>query len=171
MNTIKKAPKETDNNDHDPHTYPDMRMNNGQQKDNHTGSTTCDVCHRTFGTVRGMRIHQGKVCRKKTKTQGRPSGRQTRGGTSQDTNHSGDAATPVSDSSTPAQVSGDDSALEDEGRRSKVLWPAAKEQCFFLSVNMLWDFPLFEGYLFTCREYYKPIICFTLFEGPLFLVV
>ena len=132
---------------------------------------TCDVCHRTFGTVRGMRIHQGKVCRKKTKTQGRPSGRQTRGGTSQDTNHSGDAATPVSDSSTPAQVSGDDSALEDEGRRSKVLWPAAKEQCF-LSVNMLWDFPLFEGYLFTiCLAYYKPTVCFTLFEGPLFLVV
>ena len=130
MNTIKKAPKETDNNDHDPHTYPDMRMNNGQQKDNHTGSTTCDVCHRTFGTVRGMRIHQGKVCRKKTKTQGRPSGRQTRGGTSQDTNHSGDAATPVPDPSIPAQESGDDTVLEDEGRQGqklKVLWPAARE--------------------------------------------
>ena len=92
---------------------------------------TCDVCHRTFGTVRGMRIHQGKVCRKKTKTQGRPSGRQTRGGTSQDTNHSGDAATPVSNSSTPAQVSGDDRTLEDEGRKPKVLWPAAKERLLY----------------------------------------
>ena len=134
---------------------------------------TCDACHRIFGTVCRMRIHHGKVCRKKKKTQGRPSGRQTRGGTSQDTNHSGDAATPVLDSSTPAQVSGDDSALEDEGRRSKVLWPApaGPPRNSFLSVNMLWDFPLFEGYLFTCREYYKPTICFTLFEGPLFLVV
>ena len=169
MKYTRQASKHADINDHNPHMYPDMRLDNGL-KDNHTGPTTCDVCHRTFSTVPGMKIHQGKVCRKKTKTQGRPSGRQTRGGTSQDTNHSGDAATPVSDSSTPAQVSGDDSALEDEGRRSKVLWPAAKEQCF-LSVNMLWDFPLFEGYLFTCLEYYKPTICFTLFEGPLFLVV
>ena len=106
-----------------------MRQTNGL-KDNTIGPTTCDVCHRTFGTVRGMRIHQGKVCRKKTKTQGRPSGRQTRGGTSQDTNHSGDAATPVSDPSIHAQESGDDNVLEDEGRQGqklKVLWPAARD--------------------------------------------
>ena len=114
-----------------------MRQNNGLKDNNTIGPTTCDVCHRTFGTVRGMKIHQGKVCRKKTTTQGRPSGRQTRGGTSQDTNHSGDAATPVPDPSIPAQESGDDTVLEDEGRQGqklKVLWQAAREI-------------LFEGYL------------------------
>ena len=95
-----------------------------------TQSTTCDVCHRTFGTVRGMRIHQGKVCRKKTKTQSRPepsgSGRQTRGGASPETHHSGADAPHVSESS-PAQPSSISNPL-DEGRRPKVLWPAAKEK-------------------------------------------
>ena len=67
-------------------------------------------------------------------TQGRPSGCQTRGGTSQDTDHSGAAATPVLDSSTPAQESGDCNVLEDEGRQGqkpKVLWPAANFKRFF----------------------------------------
>ena len=52
------------------------------------------------------------------------------GSTSQDANHSGAPATPVSDSSTPAQESGDCNVLEDEGRQGqkpKVLWPAAKQ--------------------------------------------
>ena len=89
---------------------------------------TYDVCHRTFGTVHRTMIYQEKLCRRKTTTQGRPSGCQTRGSTSQDTNHSEAAATPV-DSSTPAQESGDCNVLEDEGRQGqkpKVLWPAAK---------------------------------------------
>ena len=41
--------------------------------------TTCDVCDRTFGTVRRMKIRSGKVCRKKATTEGRPSGCQTQG--------------------------------------------------------------------------------------------
>ena len=77
------------------------------------------------------------LCDGRATTQGRPSGCQTRGSTSQDTNHSGDAATPVPDPSIPAQESGDDTVLEDEGRQGqklKVLWQAAREI-------------LFEGYL------------------------
>ena len=84
--------------DHDTH----MTSQNNYFKDV-TQSTTCDICHRTFGTVRGMRIHQGKVCRKKTKTQSRPeasgSGRQTRGSASPETHHSGADAPHVSESS------------------------------------------------------------------------
>ena len=70
-------------------------------------------------------------------TPGRPPGRKTPAGTSQNTNQSGVVGSPVSDSSTPAQESGDDNALEDEGRQGqkpKVLWLAAREI-------------LFEGYL------------------------
>ena len=73
------------------------------------------------------------MCGGRATAQGRPSGRQTRGGTSQDTNHSGDAATPVPDPSIPAQERGDDTVLEDEGRQGqklKVLWPAAREILF-----------------------------------------
>ena len=73
------------------------------------------------------------MCGGRATTQGRPSGCQTRGSTSQDYNHSGDAATPVSDPSTPAQESGDENVLEDEGRQGqklKVMWPAAKEILF-----------------------------------------
>ena len=95
------------------------------------------MCHRTFGTVRGTKVHQGRMCGGRATTQGRPSGCQTWGSTSQDYNHSGDAATPVPDPSIPAQESGDDTVLEDEGRQGqklKVLWPAAREI-------------LFEGYL------------------------
>ena len=81
------------------------------------------------------------MCGRRATAQGRPSGCQTRGSTSQDTNHSGDAATPVSDPSTPAQESGDDIALEDEGRwgqNPKVLWPAAN-QILFEGYLMLFD--------------------------------
>ena len=88
------------------------------------------MCHRTFGTVRGTKVHQGRMCGRRATAQGRPSGRQTRDSTSQDYNHSGDAATPVSDPSNPAQESGDENVLEDEGRQGqklKVLWPAARE--------------------------------------------
>ena len=95
------------------------------------------MCHRTFGTVRGTKVHQGRMCGRRATAQGRPLGRQTRGSTSQDYNHSGDAATPVPDPSIPAQERGDDTVLEDEGRQGqklKVLWPAAREI-------------LFEGYL------------------------
>ncbi len=73
------------------------------------------------------------MCVRRGTAQGRPSGRQTRGSTSKDTNHSRDAATPVSDPSTPAQESGDENVLEDEGRQGqklKVLWPAAKDYLF-----------------------------------------
>ena len=50
-------------------------------------SNKCEVCHKTFGTFRGLRIHEGRVRKKKT-TQCKPIGRKTRYQSSQESNHS-----------------------------------------------------------------------------------
>ena len=53
-------------------------------------SLRCELCSRTFGSLHGMRVHQGKTCMRKNK-QGRSevSVRKTRSKSTQEENHSG----------------------------------------------------------------------------------
>ena len=78
---------------------------NGPNKDNDKEKYKC--CGKQFATLRGLKIHQGKVCkRKETIRQRGQEHRKTSGETPPETNHSGSKATV-------------------ESRRKKIKWPKA----------------------------------------------
>ena len=84
---------------------------NGRDIDN---SVECADCKKHFKTIQGLKIHQGRVCRNKTKKRG-SSDRKTRSKSSQDANHSGlVTATPKSQT---RQVS---SQNESSGKKEKI---------------------------------------------------
>ena len=88
-------------------------------------SFECTHCYKTFVTLRGLRVHLGKVCRKKNK-QCRSSDRKTRSKSSQEEHHSGLIDASVS---SPSNQRGEDFIIDEVSvRRQKVLWPAANDK-------------------------------------------
>ena len=82
----------------------------------------CAVCKRYFKNTRGLKIHQGRICKNKMKKRG-SSDRKTRSKSTQDSNHSGLVyATPESES---MQVP---STNESSGKKEKILWPSSVEK-------------------------------------------
>ena len=87
-------------------------------------SYECEICHKTFGTEKGLKIHLGKKCKKKTK-QHRSSDRKTCNKSSQEPNHSGLSSVTAEISS----CSGTDGEVHNQlPKKPKVLWPAANEK-------------------------------------------
>ena len=64
-------------------------------------NTVCVQCNREFGTLHGLKVHQGKTCLKKKRQCG-SSDRKTRSKSSQDENHSGSIMVSVNSPSTQA---------------------------------------------------------------------
>ena len=73
-----------DNQDMDLETKIGLTQWNSEGIEN---SFECRQCYKAFGSDIGLKIHQGKTCKKKTK-QCRSSDRQTRSKSSQEANHS-----------------------------------------------------------------------------------
>ena len=74
-----------------------------------TAETTqfeCIDCQKSFGSLRGLKIHQGKVC-KKQKKQCKPLGYKTRSKSSRDENHSGEIMATAESAETPAVIPDD----------------------------------------------------------------
>ena len=87
----------------------------------------CSRCVKTFGTLHGLRIHQGKTCMKKSK-QCSSSERKTRSKSSQEQNHSG-LITASATTSVMQELREQEIAPQVEGaRKPRVLWPAANEK-------------------------------------------
>ena len=86
--------------------------------DNDNGNRkTYECCGKVFKTHRGLRIHQGKVCRKKDALQRRSTDRQTESLIPPENNHSGN-------DSTHGQTNAEISIGE---RKPKVKWPKANQ--------------------------------------------
>ena len=97
-------------------TEMDMTTSNAIENSN---SLECDVCKKHFKNIRGLKIHQGRICRNKTKKRGSPD-RKTRSKSSQDANHRGlITATPESEI---VQIPSPNESL---GKKEKImpLWP------------------------------------------------
>ncbi len=94
-----------------------------QRKTENTQNYTCTQCQKSFGTEKGLKIHQGKVCMKKK--QCRSQDRQTRNRPTQEFNHSGQvnvtAETSEQSTFTP----------EEAKRKPKIAWPASKEKASY----------------------------------------
>lgn len=90
-------------------------------------NTVCVQCNREFGTLHGLKVHQGKTCLKKKRQCG-SSDRKTRSKSSQDENHSGSIMVSVNSPSTQALSEADLQTHESGARRPKILWPAANEK-------------------------------------------
>ena len=58
-----------------------------QQEEQNTNTNECVVCHKSFETARGLRIHEGRVCKKRTQCILRSY--KTRSQSTQEANHSG----------------------------------------------------------------------------------
>ena len=88
-------------------------------------SFRCELCSRTFGSLHGMRVHQGKTCMRKNK-QGRSevSVRKTRSKSTQEENHSGMVNATANDSDMQVENVADQT-LEDVGGKPRVLWPGS----------------------------------------------
>ena len=90
-------------------------------------NTVCVQCNREFGTLHGLKVHQGKTCLKKKRQCG-SSDRKTRSKSSQDENHSGSIMVSVNSPSTQALSEADLQTHESGARKPKILWPAANEK-------------------------------------------
>ena len=96
----------------------DLEVGTETDNGNGHGNEEYSCCGKVFGTLRGFRIHQGKVCRKRRKTQQRrPSGRQTRGKNLQESNHSRVHST--AEFEMPGKEVGE--------KKPKIKWPKANE--------------------------------------------
>ena len=108
-----KGSTESDNTANGPETEPDY--DNGQQK-------KYKCCGKAFASLRGLKIHQGKVCKRKKDAQQRRSvDRETFGGNPQESNHSGNEPTPEQLNAT--KNIGD--------RKPKIKWPKANETAVY----------------------------------------
>ena len=110
-----------------------LETDSGQPKrtsEHMNNSLDCDVCQRSFASIRGLRIHQGKVCKKKSK-QCRSPDRQTRSITSQESNHSGLLDT-TADASSVVEV-----PIESLVKKQKILWPAANDKASYQKLEDL----------------------------------
>lgn len=91
-----------------------------QQEEQNTNTNECVVCHKTFDTVRGLKIHEGKVCKKRT--QCIPRSYKTRSQSTQEANHSGVTMETAEPSNELPQID------EIEPKKPKILWPPAKDK-------------------------------------------
>lgn len=91
-------------------------------------SYECNICRKTFGTEKGVKIHLGRKCKKKGKHRS-SSGRKTSNNSSQETNHSGSNSVTAEASSSAGKV-GDSSS-----KKPKVMWPTAKEKAKYKSLE------------------------------------
>ena len=82
-------------------------------------SFECESCQKAFTTHRGLLIHQGRICNKKSK-QCRSSDRKTRSKSSQESNHSGTI-------STSAEAPTCNELPADVAKKPKIEWPLAKD--------------------------------------------
>ena len=90
-------------------------------------SFRCELCSRTFGSLHGMRVHQGKTCKRKNKQGGSEvSVRKTRSKSTQEENHSGMINASANDSNIQVENCADQT-LGGVGGKPRVSWPAAKE--------------------------------------------
>ena len=105
----------------------DPSMNRTMRQEQRQNSFSCEQCSRNFGTLRGLKVHQGKTCKKKSRPC-RSSDRKTRSQSSQDKHHSGLMVASVDSTSSQSQNEEDQQPQEESARRPKVLWPAANEK-------------------------------------------
>ena len=97
----------------------DSETNHGQSQRT-TDKNMCTQCHRSFETERGLKIHQGKKCMKKT--QCGSTDRKTCTRPTQDANHS-------------SRVNGTAETSGGMERKPKVAWPAAKEKASYRNLE------------------------------------
>ena len=82
----------------------------------------CVDCKKHFKNILGLKIHQGRICRKKTTKRG-SSDRKTRSKSSQDPNHRGlVTATPESQNLQCSPLN------ESSDKKEKILWPTSAEK-------------------------------------------
>ena len=99
-----------------------MSIATEQDGNNESAVTTqfeCVVCQRSFDTLIGLKIHQGRVCMKQ-KRQRLSSDYQTRSKSSQEANHSGMIITTVDPVNVPA--------VNLAEKKPKVVWPASNNK-------------------------------------------
>ena len=104
----------------------DPSMNRTMRQEQRQNSFSCEQCNRNFGTLRGLKVHQGKTCKKKNRPC-RSLDRKTRSQSSQDKHHSGLISASVDSTSNQSQNE-DQQPQEESARRPRVLWPAANEK-------------------------------------------
>lgn len=108
-------------------TENDQSTNRTLRREQRENSFDCAQCSRSFGTLQGLRVHQGRTCMKKSR-QCRSTDRKTRSKSSQDENHSGSINVSVDSPSSQVQSDADQQAQESSARRPRILWPAANQK-------------------------------------------
>ena len=95
-----------------------LEMDTARKNDNQNGQRKYTCCGKDFDTYQGLRIHQGKVCKKKKGSQQRRSvDHKTRSEFPQEENHSGDHSI----------VEEDKPGKEYHDKKSKIKWPKAND--------------------------------------------
>ena len=112
---------ETDNeNGNELYTVDDTDYGLETEKDNGNGQGTYKCCGKVFATHRGLRIHQGKKCQRKSAVQQRRSlDRKTLGGVPQESNHSVNDPTLEQEKKTIGE------------KKPKIKWPKANETAVY----------------------------------------
>ena len=93
----------------------DPSMNRTMRTEQRQNSFSCEQCNKYFSTFRGLRIHQGKTCKKKER-HCRSKDRKTRSQSSRDENHSGVITASVDPNSNERSILADHQPQEVEKR-------------------------------------------------------
>ena len=94
----------------------------------------CVQCNREFGTLHGLKVHQGRTCMKK-RIQCRSHDHQTRSKSSQEETHSGSIRVSVDSPSTQVQIAEELITQEQRVRKPRILWPAANEKAKYVALE------------------------------------
>ena len=92
-----------------------------QRTTENTNNHLCKQCNKSFGTNRGLKIHQGKKCKKDERR--RSPDRKSCNRPTQESNHSGQVQVTAQPSTQEAS--------NEVKRKPKIAWPAAKEKASY----------------------------------------
>ena len=121
-----QAQRIMDNDDDDDTLDMEIETNLGlSQRTTETHNNyTCTQCRRSFGTMRGLKIHQGRKCMKKKQCGSLD--RKTRNRPAQESNHSSRVLVTAKPSMQEATT-----ILKKAERKPKVAWPAANDKASY----------------------------------------